>query len=66
MRARQRGNFGETFGFLLRRQKKVTKEEALNRTPARENDRWRYAQTRAAALSPTTCDERHPSPRRAG
>jgi hypothetical protein len=36
MRARQRGNFGfaETFGFLLRGQKKVTKEEALNRTRA--------------------------------
>jgi hypothetical protein len=34
--ARRRGNFGfaETFGFLLRGQKKVTKEEALNRKPA--------------------------------
>jgi hypothetical protein len=35
--SRRPGNFGfaETFGFLLRGQKKVTKEEALNRKPVR-------------------------------
>jgi hypothetical protein len=34
--SRRPGNFGfaETFGFLLRGQKKVTKEEALNRKPS--------------------------------
>ena len=52
MRARRRGN------FLLRGQKKVTKEEALNRTPSRHRPARRAktsdcigAQTRAAALS---------------
>jgi hypothetical protein len=35
MRARRRGN------FLLRRQKKVTKEEALNRKPSRRRREWR-------------------------
>ena len=57
--ARRRGNFGfaETFGFLLRGQKKVTKEEALNRTPAPHaratpcNSQRAFAQTRPAALS---------------
>jgi hypothetical protein len=49
--ARQRGN------FLLRGQKKVTKEEALNRTPAprasnaQHDNRSAGGQTRAAALS---------------
>ena len=49
--ARRRGN------FLLRGQKKVTKEEALNRNPAPHaqaascNSRTAAAQTRAAALS---------------
>jgi len=43
--------------FLLRRQKKVTKEEALNRTPAPQalpahrNNQTAYGQTRPAALS---------------
>jgi hypothetical protein len=47
--------------FLLLRQKKVTKEEALNRKPAgwgvrlaRENARRAGAQKRPAALSPPT------------
>ena len=57
--ARQRGNFGfaETFGFHLLRQKKVTKEEALNRTRAPQarvtqgNNRMVIGKTRPAALS---------------
>jgi hypothetical protein len=40
MRARRRGN------FLLRGQKKVTKEEALNRTPSRRRDERRAKATR--------------------
>ncbi len=50
--ARRRGN------FLLRGQKKVTKEKALNRTPAPHaqttpcNNRTAASQTRPAALSP--------------
>jgi hypothetical protein len=47
--------------FLLLRQKKVTKEEALNRTPtgcwvrlARENIRSVCSQKRPASLSPPT------------
>ncbi len=61
MRARQRGD------FLLRGQKKVTKEEALNRTPAPSaratpcNSRQQPAQMRAAALSRLTCEDPHPS-----
>ena len=59
--ARQRGN------FLLRGQKKVTKEEALNRTPASRarttpcNSRTQLAQMRTAALSRLTCHDQHPS-----
>ena len=57
--ARRRGN------FLLRGQKKVTKEEALNRTRAPHaraapcNSRKAVAQKRTAALSRQTCDEGH-------
>ncbi len=60
--ARRRGN------FLLRGQKKVTKEEALNRTRARRRDERRAkwssgnsTQKRTAALSRLTCHEHQPS-----
>ena len=62
MRARQRGN------FLLRGQKKVTKEEALNRTrephgrDAACNSYLASAQMRTAALSRLTCHEHRTSP----
>jgi hypothetical protein len=61
--ARQRGN------FLLRGQKKVTKEEALNRTPASRHYDQRAKTTGGVAprrdpLRSRGCpyDERHPSP----
>jgi hypothetical protein len=53
--------------FLLRGQKKVTKEEALNRTPAPHaraapcDGRLADAHKRTAALSRLTCHEQHPS-----
>ena len=59
--ARRRGN------FLLRGQKKVTKEEALNRTPAPLaratpcNHPLAGGPMRAAALSRLTCAEHQPS-----
>ncbi|MFG6485465.1 hypothetical protein ACG04R_02205 [Roseateles sp. BYS78W] len=68
--ARRRGNFGfaETFGFLLRGQKKVTKEEALNRTRPRRRDERRaktsvgdHSTKRTAALSRLTCHAGQPS-----
>mmetsp|Transcript_20810 Transcript_20810/g.79791 ORF Transcript_20810/g.79791 Transcript_20810/m.79791 type:complete len:336 (+) Transcript_20810:880-1887(+) len=60
--ARRRGN------FLLSCQKKVTKEEALNRTRAPHGPQRRvqqpawHAHKRAAALSRLTCDEAQASP----
>ncbi len=66
--SRRPGNFGfaETFGFLLRGQKKVTKEEALNRTPSRRRDERRAKTARGIAprRDPLRsrccpCDERH-------
>ena len=60
--ARRRGN------FLLRGQKKVTKEKALNRTPAPQaratpcNNQKAGGPMRAAALSRLTCDEAQASP----
>ncbi len=60
--ARRRGN------FLLRGQKKVTKEEALNRTRAPRgsnaacNRQTQHAPMRTAALSRLTFDERASSP----
>mmetsp|Transcript_20809 Transcript_20809/g.79782 ORF Transcript_20809/g.79782 Transcript_20809/m.79782 type:complete len:326 (+) Transcript_20809:880-1857(+) len=62
--ARRRGN------FLLSCQKKVTKEEALNRTRAPHGPQRRvqqpawHAHKRAAALSRLTCDEHQASPHR--
>ncbi len=61
MRARRRGN------FLLQGQKKVTKEEALNRIPAPQaqatpcDSQQHSLQKRAAALSRLTCHDLHPS-----